>query len=259
MSLQASPLNWEPPAAQELLRWPLPYQSLVNRCLVRGVSVLARGRVLAMSGLQHVRPGLDPFILAVNHNTRTEALLVPALIMLHRGGRQIHFMADWNFRLIPGIGLIYRRAGAITVTAKPARPRVLNTFKPLYRHSRSVLERARFCLAQGKSIGIFPEGTINRDPCRLLTGRRSAALLSLETGVPVVPAGIRFPHAVLDRPIRDRDPMEVHIGEPLYPPPRAEARPQSAALRDWHAAVMSEIARLSGKSWIPDTEAHHES
>ena len=51
--------------------------------------------------------------------------------------------------------------------------------------------------------------------------------------------------------------MEVHIGPPLHPPP-AESRLQSAALRDWHAAVMTEIARLSGKSWTPDTEAHHE-
>ena len=36
--------------------------------------------------------------------------------MLHRGGRLIHFLADWNFRLIPGIGLMYRRAETITVT-----------------------------------------------------------------------------------------------------------------------------------------------
>jgi len=257
MSLQASPLNWEPPAAHELLRWPLPYQTLVNRALVRGMALFARGRVLAVSGLQHVRPGLDPFILAINHNTRTEALLVPALIMLHRGGRLIHFLADWNFRLIPGIGLMYRRAETITVTAKHARPRVLDALKPFYKHSRSVLDRARLCLAHGKSIGVFPEGKINRDPRRMLAGRRSAALLSLETGVPVVPVGIRFPRAAPDQPIRDRDPMEVHIGPPLCPP-RAESRLHSAALRDWHAAVMTEIARLSGKSWTPDTEAHHE-
>jgi 1-acyl-sn-glycerol-3-phosphate acyltransferase len=258
MSLQASLLNWRPPAAHELLRWPLPYQKLANRYLLRGLALVARGRVLAVSGLQHVRPGLDPFILALNHNTRTEALLVPALIMLHRGGRLIHFLADWNFRLIPGIGLIYRRAETITVTAKHARPRVLDALRPFYRHPHSVLNRARVCLALGRSVGIFPEGTVNRDPHRLLAGRRSAALLSLERGVPVVPVGIRFPRAEPNRPIRDHDLMEVHIGPPLCPPPRAAPRLRRAALHDWHAAVMSEIARLSGKSWTPDTEGRHE-
>lgn len=253
MSLQASPLNWEPPEAQELLRWPLPYQTLINACLMRGLALLARGRVLAVSGLHHVRPALDPFILALNHNTRTEALLVPALIMLHRSGRLVHFVADWNYRLIPGIGLVYRRAETITVTAKSARPRVLDALKPLYRHSRSVLDRARVCLAHGRSIGIFPEGKINRDPQRLLAGRRSAALLSLQTGVPMVPVGIRFPSVEPNRAIRDGDPMEVHIGAPLYPPAQA-ARVQSALVHDWHAVLMTEIARLAGKSWTPDTE-----
>ena len=258
MSRQASPLNLELPAAQELLRWPLPDQTLVNRCLVRGVALLARGRVLAVSGLQHVRPGHDPFILALNHNTRTEALLVPALIMLHRGGRLIHFVADWNYRLIPGVGLLYRRAETITVTAKSARPRVLNALKPLYLHSRSVLDRARACLAHGRPVGIFPEGKVNRDPHQLLAGRRSAALLSLQTGVPLVPVGIRFPRIDQDRPIRDHDPMEVHIGPPLHPPAQAAVRPRSADVHDWHATLMTEIARLAGKSWTPDTEARHE-
>jgi hypothetical protein len=52
---------------------------------------------------------------------------------------------------------------------------------------RSIGTRARVCLALGRSVGIFPEGTVNRDPHRLLAGRRSAALLSLERRVPVVP------------------------------------------------------------------------
>lgn len=258
MSHEASPLIWRPPAARELLRWPLPDQPLANRWMMRGAALLARRRVLALRGLQHVRTGLDPFILAINHTTRSEALLVPALITLYRGGRLINFVADWNFRLIPGVGLIYRRGGAITVTAKPARPRWLNALRPLYRHPLSVLDRARLCLAQGRSIGIFPEGTVNRDPGRLLPGRRGAALLSLQTGAPIVPVGIRFPYAPPGRPIGDREPMDVHVGPPLCPPPLAGSRLCAATLQDWHAAVMSEIARLSGKSWTADTEGRHD-
>ncbi|NVO13465.1 MAG: 1-acyl-sn-glycerol-3-phosphate acyltransferase [Rhodoplanes sp.] len=246
MSLYADPPSWELATPGEVLRWPLPYQGFANRALLRAVALAARGRVLGVTGLQNIRPGYDPFILALNHSTRIEALLVPAVLTLHRGGRLIHFMADWNFQLIPGIGLLYRRAEILAVTAKPARPRVLDVLRPLYRPAGSVLDHARDCLARGRSVGVFVEGTVNRDPNTLLPGRRSAALLSLETGVPVVPVGIRFPHAPPGRPISDRDAIEVRIGPPLLPRERIE-RPSATALRSWHGAVMAEIARLSGK------------
>ena len=72
---------------------------------------------------------------------------MPALLILHRGGQLIHFLADWNYRLIPGVGLIYRRAQTITVTRKSARPKFLNVLKPLYLHPLSAFERSRQCAA----------------------------------------------------------------------------------------------------------------
>ena len=260
MSHPASPPTWEPPAHREILRWPLPFQDAGNRWLVRGLVMLARRQVLAISGLEHVRAERDPFILALSHGTRSEALLVPALLVLARGGRIIHFLADWNFRLIPGVGLIYRRGEAITLTRKPARPRILNLLKPLYRHPVPAWERARTQLARGRSIGVFPEGTVNRDPRRLLPGRRGAARLSLETGAPVLPVGIRFPRARPDEPINDRAAIAVEIGAPLNPPRDAIGGVAPlAAVRGWHAVVMREIGRLSHKAWAPPTwEIHHE-
>jgi 1-acyl-sn-glycerol-3-phosphate acyltransferase len=244
MSLSASLPIWTPPAPREILRWPLPAQGPVDRWLIRALALIGRRRVLSISGLEHVRSACDPFILALNHNSRGEALLVPALLTLHRHGRLIHFLADWNFRLIPGIGLIYRRGEAITVTRKPARPRLLNMLKPLYTYEASALERARVQLEAGRSVGVFPEGTVNHDPRRLLRGDRGAARLSLQTGVPVVPAGIRF-RATPAHPLT----MEVVIGAPLAPPgPRIE-RPPLADVRTWHARVMTEIGRLCGKDW----------
>ena len=44
--------------------------------------------------------------------------------------------------------------------------------------------------------------------------------------------------------------MEIAIGEPLVPPPRRPGtRPTPAEVRAWHAVMMGEIARLSGKTW----------
>src|SRR5262249_11648955 len=156
-------------------------------------------------GIEHLRTQHDPFILALNHSSYNEAVLVPALLILHRGGQLIHFLADWNYRLIPGVGLIYRRAETITVTRKSARPKILNVLKPLYLHPLSAFERSRQHLVAGRSIGVFPEGKINRHPRWLLAGRRGAARLSLETGAPVVPAGIRYPRVRPGRLIADGD------------------------------------------------------
>jgi 1-acyl-sn-glycerol-3-phosphate acyltransferase len=176
-------------------------------------------------------------------------LLVPATLLLHRGGSRVHFLADWNFRLIPGVGLLYARAQVITVTRKSAKPRFLNMLKRLYQHPQSTLERARAHLAAGRAVGIFPEGEVNRHPTRLLRGRRGAARLSLETGVPVVPMGIRFPGRAPGRTFVMRSAMDLQIGAPLLPPGPIQQQASLSQVSAWHGVIMSEIARLSGKAW----------
>jgi 1-acyl-sn-glycerol-3-phosphate acyltransferase len=109
-------------------------------------------------------------------------------------------------------------------------------------------ERARTQLAHGRSIGVFPEGTVNRHPHRLLPGRRGAARLSLETGTPIVPVGIRYPRAQAGRPIGDDAAMIVEIGAPLWPQEPMPMAPLDD-VRAWHAVMMREIARLSGRDW----------
>lgn len=241
--------NAEPLTLREILFRPLPHQGAGDRWLIRSCALLGRSQVRIVCGFEHIDPANDPFILALNHCTRREALLVPAVMMLRRGGKLIHFMADWNFRLIPGIGLMYRRAETITVTRKSARPRCLNVLKPLYLDPLPVIERARARLSSGLSVGIFPEGRVNRDPDILLKGRTGAAWLSLETGLPIIPGGIR-----LSRAQTGNDPggtaLELRIGAPLHPPRRTRSGVPTAELRVWHATIMAEIARLSGKAWI---------
>ncbi len=53
----------------------------------------------------------------------------------------------------------------------------------------SMLAAALAWLASGEAVGIFPEGHINQKPI-LNRARPGAALLALESGVPVVPAAI---------------------------------------------------------------------
>lgn len=240
-------LSRGPPPAHTILSWPLPELALLDRLLVRGVALAARSRIHSIAGLEHVAPDRDPFILALNHGTRLEALLVPPLLFLLRHGQRIHFMADWNFRLVPGIGLLYRRAGVITVARKPARPRCLNILRPLFTDAMPPAEQARRHLAAGRSVGVFPEGTVNRDPLRLRRGRPGAAQLSLEAGVPVIPVGLRYPAVPRGAVIPEGSPMAIEIGAPLVP--SAAGKPAHAAIWAWHGQIMTAIARLSGKSW----------
>ena len=247
-----------PLSARAILSWSLPDLAVIDRMLVRGVALIGRTKIHRLDGLEYIAPERDPFILAANHNTRLEAILLPALLLLVRHGRRIHFIADWNFRMIPGVDLLYRRAGAITVVRKPARPRLLNLMKPLFTDKVSPIEQARAYLMSGRSIGVFPEGTVNRDPLRLLRGRYGAARLSLETGAPVIPVGLRFPTVPRGTPIAEGSPMSIVIGEPLVPPAAATSAAY-ANLRAWHERVMVTIGRLSGKSWeFSAQEASHE-
>jgi 1-acyl-sn-glycerol-3-phosphate acyltransferase len=146
----------------------------------------------------------------------------------------------------------------VTVPRKSARPRALNVLKPLYRAHVPPREQIREHLLAGRSIGIFPEGAINRDPKRLMRGRRGAARLSLETATSVVPVGIRFLEMEPGQPVPEHAAMELEIGAPLVPPGQARKPASIGAVSEWHAAIMTEIGRLSGKTWIRGTqEADH--
>jgi 1-acyl-sn-glycerol-3-phosphate acyltransferase len=239
-----------PPTIRDVLCRPIPDSEFGDRCLLRALAVLGLGQLKAVFGLEHVAPANDPFILVLNHSTRREALLVPALLMLYRGGCLIHFMADWNYRLIPGVGSIYQRAQTISVTRKSARPQILNLLKPLYLENSPVLVRARALLLSGRSVGIFPEGRVNRNRYQLLKGRMGPAYLSLETGVPIIPARVRLPDAQPGRS-PPHYPLETCIGHPLRPPSLNSLRVPNADLRAWHTAIMGEISRYRARHGFP--------
>lgn len=247
----ASGPAWTMPSREEIAAWPLPAMGAIDRALTRFLMRLAGRQVACVRGLEHLRQARGGFIAAISHSTRNEALIVPTILTMHRGGRLVRFLADWNFRIVPGVGFVYRRGETITVVRKPARPAFLNVLKPLYIPRIPPLEQARAHLLAGRPVGLFPEGTVNRHPRRLLRGRNGAARLSIETGCPVLPIGVRYPASGASRPIDDRDIMEVHIGPLLRPPLLAGRSAMPAEVSAWHAAIMGEIGRLSGKSWGP--------
>lgn len=229
---------------------PLPFmaQRFLDRVLCRSVAALAQRRILRVDGLERVHPRHDPFILALNHSQRLEAVLVPTLLIFARGGKLIHFLADWNFLMVPLVGTLFRRSGTVIVGGKSARPRILNSFKPLLVPRGSPLRRAQRRLEAGRSVGVFPEGTVNRNPAELLPGHPGAAALALATGAPLIPAGIRFPGHRPGTPIGAWERMEIVIGEPILPRrSSSHRRPDRSQTRELHQQLMTAISALCGK------------
>lgn len=245
--------QWKGLTQREIWRQPMEHTpKLIDRFLGRVFLSLFHSWLIDVRGFEHIARERDPFILALNHNQRLESLLIPILLIHHRHGKLIHFLGDWNFFLIPIIGSYYRRSGSIIVTRKQARPRILNRLKPLFEQPLPAMTRALHKLQEGACVGIFPEGTINRDPRKMLRGSPSAARLSIESGAPIVPVGVRFPGHDPAEPIGDLEKMAVEIGAPMNPPVTTGGERASAAdVREWHAELMQTLARLSGKSWPP--------
>ncbi len=237
-------------ATKTILNTDLPFQSRSRstRILIRSILLLFSRFLTRVEGIEKLQRIPDPFIVVLNHNHYMEALLIPALFSWYRGGHFIRFMADWNFMLIPFLGFVFQKGEIIPVTRKQARPRFLTGLRKYIVKGTHGFALAKQTLRQGRSVGIFPEGTINRNPTQLLPGLRGAAKLSIETGCPILPAGIRFPHHDPNHPISAFAEMEIHIGDLLLPPISIDPAP-SGQVRMWHEHMMHSIGMLSNKDW----------
>ncbi len=141
-------------------------------------------------------------ILAGNHVSYADPVLLWC-----GAPRPVHFMAKaelWESRLIGG-----------------AIERLLAF--PVHRGApdRAALRVASSLLAEGKLVGMFPEGTRHRAQNSDGLGEANAgvAFLALRSGVPVVPVGIHGTEAIVPPGARiPRFPrITIRYGEPVLP------------------------------------------
>jgi 1-acyl-sn-glycerol-3-phosphate acyltransferase len=132
-----------------------------------------------------------------------------------------------------------------------------------------VVDACRERLAAGASVGLYPEGTRNRRPGRLLRGRSGLGWLVLGSTAPVVPVGIRFPAAErlgrtpllgriavrIDDPLTFAPERAAHAAQIAHAAPAASAAgaavlgaPGRRLARRVVAAVMAELAALSDRT-----------
>jgi 1-acyl-sn-glycerol-3-phosphate acyltransferase len=179
-----------------------------------------------IQGLENV-PRAGPVIFAANHRSFMDS------IFLAMASRQpVAFIAKAEYFDKPVTRAIFKSTGQI----------------PLRRGSpaaaREALVAAGEVLAEGGTVGVYPEGTRSRDG-KLHRGNAGPARLAMTTGAPIVPVGLigtdtvqqpgeRVPHIFRQVTVRFGPPQRVG----------PETR-----LREATDALMQEIAVLSGQEY----------
>ena len=147
-----------------------PPRSFVFAHVVRAtvgavISALFRTRVV---GAENV-PATGGVVLAGNHISYADPVLLWC-----RSPRPVHFMAKSELWRITWLGWALDQFWAFPINRGES--------------DRAALTRASAYLKAGEPIGVFPEGTRNRDGAAEAQG--GAAFLALRNGVSVVPVGL---------------------------------------------------------------------
>ena len=114
-----------------------------------------------------------------------------------------------------------------------------------------------FGLRHGRILILYPEGERSIDGTPR-TFKKGAAILSIHLQVPIVPVAIEGFHDAWPRGKRFQKfaPLKIQFGDPIYPPPEAEASEAAYAklTAELKARVVGMWEGLRGK---PEAEARH--
>lgn len=192
----------------------------------------------AVIDLHHV-PRRGPVILAVNHLSAADSIVVPLVVP-----RPVAFLAKAEYFQAAGVrGAIsrwtFRSLGAIPVQRGQGRS------------AREALTAAERVLADGGAFGIHPEGTRSPDG-RLYRGHTGVARLALERKAPVVPVALSGTDRLL--PIGKKlpriRPVTVRFGAPLDFSRYAGMESSLAVLRSVTDEIMYALSELSGQEYV---------
>lgn len=189
------------PAAVPHIRLPLAYRACV---------VIAKSGVLPLThhhweGTEHLAQP-SGVIVCGNHISQVDVFCIAHA--LYDNGRPPFFLAKDSLFRLPFFGRLIGWAGQI----------------PVYRGTGRAVEAYRAAVDAvnaGKTVPIYPEGTITKDPDLWpMTGKTGAARIALETRKPVIPFAqwgpqeIMAPYSGKFRPFPKKT-MRVLFGPPV--------------------------------------------
>ena len=192
-----------------------------------------------VKGLRNV-PGNGPVIIASNHLSFSDSIFMPLVVP-----RKVTFLAKSEYFTSPGPKGLLKKLTFIALGQVPVD-------RSGGRRSEAALITGLKILAEGKCLGIYPEGTRSPDG-RLYKGRTGIARLAIESGAPIIPVAmfntekIQPTGTVVPKVMR----VEMIFGEPMYFEGDSTDLPY---LRDVTDKIMSTIQALSGQEYV-DTYA----
>jgi 1-acyl-sn-glycerol-3-phosphate acyltransferase len=159
---------------------------------------------MSVEGLEHLR-GRGPFVLASNHASYIDSLVLTALLPL-----RFVFIAKREVRSWPVVGTFVRRARHPTVDRWDVQQSVADA---------AAIARV---IRDGESVLFFPEGTFTA-ATGLRPFRLGAFETAAETGTPVAPLALRGTRRVLRDGVWLPRPGPIHlwIGPAIVPESRA--------------------------------------
>jgi len=191
-----------------------------------------------VEGLEHV-PEHGAAILASNHHSFSDSIFLPLVVR-----RRMTFLAKQEYFTTPGvkgflIKLFFAGNGQVPIDRSSGSA------------ARAALETAKRILAEGKLLGIYPEGTRSPDG-RLYRGKTGVARMALEARVPVIPVAMM--NTRLIQPIGRKIPrimqVEIRIGRPLDFSRYEGLGGDRFVERSMTDEIMYELMQLSGQEYV---------
>lgn len=183
----------------------------------------------------HRIPATGGCVVVVNHISHVDPLTLAHLLYDH--GRLVRYLAKDALFKVPVVGAICRDSGQIPVTRLSA-------------DAAKAYDAAVAAVSRGELIGVYPEGTITRDPDGWpMRGKTGAARIALSTGCPVIPIGQWGAQEVLPAytaRLHVVPPRTVHykVGDPVDLDD-LRGKPQTAeVLREATDRIMAAITAL---------------
>ena len=209
----------------------LPY-GILRAFLTPFLMILFRPKV---KGLRHV-PASGPLIIASNHLSFSDSIFMPLVVP-----RKVTFLAKSEYFTSPGPKGLLKKLTFIALGQVPVD-------RSGGRRSEAALITGLKVLAEGKCLGIYPEGTRSPDG-RLYKGRTGIARLAIESGAPIIAVAmfntekIQPTGTVIPKVMR----VKMIFGEPMYFDGDST---DLQYLREVTDQIMSTIQEMSGQEYV---------